>query len=54
MGVLIPLIDKGGVKVANITKKWYFKWWVAVLFIKLILGTKKARCETGLIRFNHL
>ena len=42
IGVLIPLIDKEGVKVANIAKKWYFKWWVVVLFIKLILGTKKA------------
>ena len=54
MGVLIPLIDKGGVKVANITKKWYFKWWVAVLFIKLILGTKKARITAGFFHFNHL
>ena len=41
-GVLIPLIDKSSVKGANIAKKWHFGWWAVVLFIKLILGTKKA------------
>ena len=50
IGVLIPLIDKSGVKGANIAKKRYFKCVLGMLFIKFILGTKKARCEAGLIR----
>mgnify|MGYP000438583746 len=54
MGVLIPLIDKGGVKVANITKKWYSVFVLGMLFIKLILGTKKARITAGFFHFNHL